>query len=183
MKLAARTQVASTRQGAFESIISFKQRYNNALKAYNDRKNPVMKPKDIAMDFFSKLDNGRYAEFKTTFISGLQMKSVQPPKDLNEISTLVNTYLKPKFMTGSGGMGSTFATTADTIKRKPGYGKGKRQRGKHQQGQGKDDKSDKSNIIVAAQRRQMDQHEKKSVSVVAETTTSTTVPNILNSRK
>jgi hypothetical protein len=33
MKLAARNQLASTRQGAFESIISFKQRYNNALKA------------------------------------------------------------------------------------------------------------------------------------------------------
>jgi hypothetical protein len=36
MKLAARNQLASTRQGAFESIISFKQCYNNALKAYND---------------------------------------------------------------------------------------------------------------------------------------------------
>jgi len=50
----------------FESIISFKQRYNNVLKAYNDQKNLVMKPEDIAMDFFSELDNGRYAEFKTT---------------------------------------------------------------------------------------------------------------------
>jgi hypothetical protein len=73
MKLAARTQLAATRQGAFESIISFKQHYNNALKAYNDQKNHVMKPEDIAMGFFSKLDNGRYAEFKTTFINGLQM--------------------------------------------------------------------------------------------------------------
>ena len=52
MKLATRTQLAATRQGAFESIISFKQHYNNALKAYNDQKNPVMKPEDIAMDFF-----------------------------------------------------------------------------------------------------------------------------------
>ncbi len=52
MKLAARTQLALMRQGVFESIISFKQYYNNALKAYNDQKNPVMKPEDIAMDFF-----------------------------------------------------------------------------------------------------------------------------------
>jgi aminopeptidase N len=58
MKLVARTQLVSTRQGAFESIISFTQLYNNALKAYNDQKNPTMKPKDIAMEFFSKLDNG-----------------------------------------------------------------------------------------------------------------------------
>jgi hypothetical protein len=76
MKLAARTQLAATSQGAFESIISFKKRYNNSLKAYNDQKNPVMKPEDIAIDFFSKLDNGRHAEFKTTFINGLQIKSV-----------------------------------------------------------------------------------------------------------
>jgi hypothetical protein len=38
MKLAAGTQLALTRQGAFKSIILFKQRYNNALKAYNDKK-------------------------------------------------------------------------------------------------------------------------------------------------
>jgi hypothetical protein len=76
MKLAARTQLAATSQGAFESIISFKKRYNNSLKAYNDQKNPVMKPEDIAIDFFSKLDNGRHAEFKTMFINGLQIKSV-----------------------------------------------------------------------------------------------------------
>jgi hypothetical protein len=89
-----------------------------------------MEPEDIAMDFFSKLDNGRYAEFKTTFINGLQMKSIQAPKDLNEIFTLANTYLKPKIVAGPGGVGSTFATTADTIERKPGENKRKGQRGK-----------------------------------------------------
>lgn len=120
MKLVARTQLVSTRQGAFESIISFTQLYNNALKAYNDQKNPTMKPKDIAMEFFSKLDNGRYAEFKTTFINGLQMKSIKPPKDLNEIFILANTYLKPKLVTGPSGVGSTFATMANTIEQKHG---------------------------------------------------------------
>jgi ribosomal protein L44E len=100
-----------------------------------------MKPEDIAMDFFRKLDNGRYAGFKTTFINGLQMQSVKPPKDLNEIFTLAKTYLKPELVTGSGGMGSTFATTTDTIEIKPGEGKGQRQRGKNPQGQGKEDKS------------------------------------------
>jgi hypothetical protein len=116
------------RQGVFKSIISFKQRYNNALKAYNDQKNPVMKPEDIAMDFFSRLDNVCYQEFKTTFINGLQIKSVKPLKDLNEIFTLANMYLKPKFVAGSGGMGSMFATTADIIERKPGDRKGREER-------------------------------------------------------
>jgi hypothetical protein len=72
MKLATRNQLAAMRQGAFECIISFKQGYNNALKAYSDQKNPVMKPEDIAMDFFSKLDNGWYEELKTMFINGLR---------------------------------------------------------------------------------------------------------------
>ena len=76
VKLPARNQFASTRQGAFESIMSFKQRYNDELKAYNNQKNPELRPEDIAMDFFSKLDNGWYAEFKTTFINSLQMKSI-----------------------------------------------------------------------------------------------------------
>jgi hypothetical protein len=57
VKLAARTQLAMTRQGAFESIVAFKQRYTNALKAYKDQKNPELSKVDEAMDFFSKLDN------------------------------------------------------------------------------------------------------------------------------
>jgi hypothetical protein len=114
--------LASTRQGAFESIISYK-----------DQKNPTITSQDEAMDFFSKLNNDCYAEFKTNYINRLQMKAVKPPVDLNEILTLANTYLKPKVMTRGGGIGSTFATTADTVKKKNGEGNGKKHRGKHQQ--------------------------------------------------
>ena len=56
VKLVAWNQLAATRQGAFKSIVVFKQRYTNALKAYKDQKNPVMMPQDEVMDFFSKLD-------------------------------------------------------------------------------------------------------------------------------
>jgi hypothetical protein len=117
VKLAARTQLVTTRQGAFETIIAFKQIYTNALKAYKDQKNPVKSLQDEAMDFFSKLDTARYLEFKTNYINSLQLKSCKPPADLNEIFTLANTYLKPKVATGYG-LGSTFATTADYISKK-----------------------------------------------------------------
>jgi hypothetical protein len=127
VKLAGRTQLAMTRQGAFESIVAFKQRYTNALKAYKDQKNPELSKVDEAMDFFSKLDNTRYAEFKMTY------KACNPPADLNEIFTLANTYLKPKAATG-GGFASTFATTVDTVD------KSRRRRG----GKGKNDESDKT---------------------------------------
>lgn len=80
---------------------------------------------------FSKLNNACYAEFKTNYINRLQMKSVKPPVDLNEIFTLADTYLKPKVMIEGGGIGSTFATTADTVEIKPGEGKDKKRRGKH----------------------------------------------------
>jgi len=40
VKLVASTQLASCWQGAYESIVTFKQQYNNALKSYHDQKNP-----------------------------------------------------------------------------------------------------------------------------------------------
>jgi hypothetical protein len=82
------------------------------LKAYEDQKNPSMTPQ-----VFTKLNNTRYEEFKTTYINNLQMKACDPPKDLNEVFTLAKTYLKPKIALGNG-LGSTFAITADYVDKK-----------------------------------------------------------------
>ncbi len=38
VKLAARTHLQLIRQGGFESIISYKQRFTNALQAYHDQR-------------------------------------------------------------------------------------------------------------------------------------------------
>jgi hypothetical protein len=94
------------------------------------------------MDFFSKLDTARYAEFKTNYINNLKLNSCKPPVDLNEIFTLANTYLKLKIATGNG-LGSTFATTADYTSKK------ERQKKKHQGNQkeevpGEDEEQEKS---------------------------------------
>ena len=56
-KMAAWSTYQTMRQGAFESIITYKERFNAALKGYNDQKNPEMSEKDVAMDFFRGLDN------------------------------------------------------------------------------------------------------------------------------
>jgi hypothetical protein len=117
VKLAARIQLATTRQGAFESIIAFKQRYTNSLKAYRDQKNPAVAPQDEVIDFFSELDNVRYAELKTTYINSLQLESCKPPVDLKDIFTLANTYLKPK-VAASNGLRSTLLSTADYVDKK-----------------------------------------------------------------
>jgi hypothetical protein len=51
VKLEVRNQLQNVRQGAFKSIILYKQRYNNALKAYHDQGNPTKDGADQAMDF------------------------------------------------------------------------------------------------------------------------------------
>jgi hypothetical protein len=82
VKLEARNQLQNMRQGAFESIISYKQRYNNALKAYHDQGNPTKDGADQAMDFFHGLDNGRYADFKIQYLNGAMQVPMQQRQTL-----------------------------------------------------------------------------------------------------
>jgi hypothetical protein len=117
VKLEARNQLQSLRQGGFESIISYKQRYTNPLKAYHCQGNPEKDDSDQAMDFFHGLDNGRYAEFKVQYLNGLQAGSIVAPKDLNTMFTLANNWLKPKALAG-GGYASTYATRVDNVEKK-----------------------------------------------------------------
>ncbi len=93
------------------SIISYKQHYTNALKAYHDQGNPAKSDVD---HFFHGLDNGRYTDFKVNYLNSLQVKAINPPKGLNEVFTLANNWLKPKLLSG-GGYGSNFATRADRV--------------------------------------------------------------------
>ena len=59
-KLAARSTYSTMRQGSYKSIITYKERFTVALKAYEDQGNPKLDDKDITMDFFRGLDNARY---------------------------------------------------------------------------------------------------------------------------
>jgi hypothetical protein len=46
-------------QGPYESIITYKEWFDIALKAYQDQENVEIIQPDIAMDFFDGLNNGR----------------------------------------------------------------------------------------------------------------------------
>ncbi len=131
-KLTARANYQMIRQGGYETIIAYKERFNFALKSYEDQGNKKLDPEDIAMDFFRGLDNAWYSTFKTDYINGLTSKAINPPKDLNKIYLLANQWLKTK-ATGTG-YASTFATTLDKIDEGNRCGKGK---GKQQQGEKK----------------------------------------------
>ncbi|MFN9979130.1 MAG: hypothetical protein ACK53Y_04415, partial [bacterium] len=69
------------------------------------------------MDFFDRLDNGRYANFKVQYLNGLQIKTITDPTDLNTVFNLANNWLKPKALPGSG-YASTYATKVDKVEKK-----------------------------------------------------------------
>jgi hypothetical protein len=73
------------RQGPYESIIKYSERFNNALKAYIDQKNPKMGDIDIAMDLFHGLDYERYAGFKSEILKRLTAKSITQPTNLTYV--------------------------------------------------------------------------------------------------
>ena len=112
-KKAARATYQKMRQGAFESIITYKERFNAALKGYEEQKNPKMEEKDIAMDFFERLDNARYATFKTEIMNSLTSKAIEQPKKLNEMYLLANQWLKTTTRNDPKGYATTFVTTLD----------------------------------------------------------------------
>ena len=110
VKLAARNEYKNIRQGTYESIVTYKERFRAALKAYEDQKNPDIDDKDVAMDFFNGLDNARYAMFKTETMNLLSSEAMKQPKNLNAMYLLANQWVKPK--TYAPGLAATFATTS-----------------------------------------------------------------------
>jgi len=64
---------------------------------------------DQAMDFFHGLDNERYAEFKQNMKNRWAMKSINPPKTVNEIDRLAGVWVKPTAR-GETGTGATYHT-------------------------------------------------------------------------
>jgi hypothetical protein len=64
------------------------------------KKDPIDNPIDVkeadqAMDFFHGLDDIKYAEFKQNMKNWWGMKSMQPPKTVNEIYRLAGVWVKP----------------------------------------------------------------------------------------
>ena len=100
-KLTARSTYQQIHQGAYESIITYKERFTNALKAYEEQGNVKLSDEDIAMDFFRGLDNGRYSIFKTEIMILLTTNTLEQPKDLNSMYLLASQWLKPNTRSSS----------------------------------------------------------------------------------
>jgi hypothetical protein len=81
-------------QGPYESIITYKEHFDIALKAYQEQENAELDESDVAMDFFDGLENARYAEFKKSILNGMTAGSMTRPAMLNEMYLLANQWLK-----------------------------------------------------------------------------------------
>jgi hypothetical protein len=136
-KMAARSTYQTMRQGAYESIITYKERFTTALKAYVDQKNPNMEDQDVAMDFFRGLDNARYSQFKTEIMNGLTAGSIKQPDDLNAMYLLANQWLKTTTRNDPKGYATTFTTTLDNQERS------NRRSKKHEKKNGDSEKKEK----------------------------------------
>ena len=77
----------------YESIITYKERFDIALKAYEDQDNADLEESDVAMDSFNGLDNARYAEFKKSILNGMTAGLVTQPATLNKMYLLTNQWL------------------------------------------------------------------------------------------
>ncbi len=79
-ELTARKAYQNIRQGAFESLSQYSERFRETYWSYKNTANaatPVdIKEEEQAMDFFHGLDNGWYAAFKSNMLNGCQ--SLQP---------------------------------------------------------------------------------------------------------
>ena len=122
VKRATRKEYNACRQGGYESIITYRERFDAATKAYTDQGNPPMKEADIAMDFFDGLDPARYAQFKTDIHNGLTAGSITAAGTLstmNKVYELAGSWIKTNVVQKQG-VAATYVTThLDKVQPKP----------------------------------------------------------------
>ena len=71
LKSESRRAYQSCAQSTYESIVRFKERFDDLLASYVEHGNPDMDEEDVAMDFYRALDNSRYAEFKINLVNNM----------------------------------------------------------------------------------------------------------------
>jgi len=114
MTMAARKAYQNIKQGAFEGLSLYSERFHETYRAYkatDSTSNPVDVKEEVqAMDFFHGLDNARYGAFKMSMLNGWATKAVKPPKTANKIHMLAGSWVKHTARTNGGGYAATYMT-------------------------------------------------------------------------
>ena len=145
-RLEIRQRYKNLAMGKLESIVSYKERFDDVLEAYMDAGHETMSDEDIAMDFFNGLDKTRYSEFQTLFLNGLTMGSQQQPDDLNAMYQMASKFILPKPVMVSTTNAASFNVQTE------GAGRG-RGRGRGRGGRGEGKKPDKADAKETADKK------------------------------
>jgi hypothetical protein len=131
-QLTARKAYQNIKQGPFESLAQYSERFRETYRVYKETNSKEDSPVDIAeadqaMDFFHGLDQGRYGVFKTNMLNGWATGAFDPPNTVNAIYRIAGTWVKP-VPRGEGGSAVTYITIEEDAKQQ----NKKRQQQKHQ---------------------------------------------------
>jgi hypothetical protein len=98
--LAARKAYQNIKQGSFETLAQYSVRFCDTYKAYKataTEERPVdVAEQDQALDFFHGLDQGRYAQFKTSMLNGWATKAFDPPETPNDIYRIAGPWVNQR---------------------------------------------------------------------------------------
>jgi hypothetical protein len=120
-ELAARKAYQNIKQGPFESLAQYSERFRDTYWGYKATGTAVC-PIDVeeseqALDFFHGLDPARYGAFKTSMLNGWPTKAFAPPQTINEIYRIARMWVRPA-PKPDGGTASSYVTIEEEAKNK-----------------------------------------------------------------
>ena len=94
IKQAAGDEYSKLEQGAFESLIDFKRKFDLKYKTYMTLGNHPKDEEDQAIDFLNKLDTSRYGNFVVDYLNNIQFGAIATPKNVEEVFSKANSRLE-----------------------------------------------------------------------------------------
>ena len=110
----SRANFMNVKQGPYESITVFKERFDHLYDAFVNAGNPEMTDEDIAADYLRSLDDGRYHELKIGLENEELMGHSAMPKTLNAMHALACKYKVMK-KASVANHGTAFATSGGDV--------------------------------------------------------------------
>jgi hypothetical protein len=120
MTLAVRKVHQNIKQGAFEGLSLYRERFHETYRASKTTdltSNPVEEKEEVqAMDFIHGLDNAKCGALKMSMLNRWATKAVQPPKRANGIYRLADSWEKQPSRTDGGGYAVTYMTIKEVAR-------------------------------------------------------------------
>jgi hypothetical protein len=111
MKSDARDVYNACKQGGFESLVTYRERFDAAHKSMEDAGNAAKSAEDQAMDFFKGLDPVHYSEFRTTINNQMELNPLITLPTVNRVYDLAGKWVKAVPVHGRQGNATTYVTT------------------------------------------------------------------------